>query len=95
MHAGGTPEICVYLEDYPDSSNRVTILDVRTLAEIETRHIPEAILIPYTELRERLDEVPRGKPVYTYCRSDFCSYISYIACSSRTDGTTWHSSREG
>ena len=66
-----------YAEDYPDCRDRVTILDVRTLAEYDAWHIPEAILIPYTELRQRLDEVPRGKPVYTYCRSGFRSYIAY------------------
>ncbi|MFZ2013817.1 MAG: rhodanese-like domain-containing protein, partial [Nocardioides sp.] len=27
--------------------------------------------------RERLGEVPRDKPVYTYCRSGFRSYIAY------------------
>jgi rhodanese-related sulfurtransferase len=35
------------------------------------------VLLPYTELRQRLDEVPRDKPVYTYCRSSFRSYIAY------------------
>ncbi|MGZ6308234.1 MAG: rhodanese-like domain-containing protein [Ktedonobacterales bacterium] len=30
-----------------------------------------------TELRHRLDEVPGDKPVYTYCRSGFRSYIAY------------------
>ena len=66
-----------YPEDYPDCADRVTILDTRTQAEYDAWHIPEAILIPYTELRERLDEVPRDKPVYTYCRSGFRSYIAY------------------
>ena len=66
-----------YPEDYPECADRVTILDTRTQAEYDAWHIPEAILIPYTELRERLDEVPRDKPVYTYCRSGFRSYIAY------------------
>jgi NADPH-dependent 2,4-dienoyl-CoA reductase/sulfur reductase-like enzyme/rhodanese-related sulfurtransferase len=66
-----------YPEDYPDCADRVTILDTRTPAEYEAWHIPEAVLIPYTELRQRLDEVPRDKPVYTYCRSGFRSYIAY------------------
>ena len=35
--------------------------------------------MPYTELRQRLDEVPRDKPVCTYCRSGFRSYIAYEA----------------
>ena len=66
-----------YPEDYPDCRDRVTILDVRTPAEYEAWHIPEAVLLPYTELRHRLDEVPRDKPVYAYCRSGFRSYIAY------------------
>jgi NADPH-dependent 2,4-dienoyl-CoA reductase/sulfur reductase-like enzyme/rhodanese-related sulfurtransferase len=66
-----------YPEEYPDCAGRVTIIDVRTPAEYNLFHIPEAILIPYTELRDRLNEVPRDKPVYTYCRSGFRSYIAY------------------
>ncbi|WP_342660319.1 Coenzyme A disulfide reductase [Rhodococcus ruber] len=66
-----------YPEDYPDCADRVTILDTRTQAEYDAWHIPGAILVPYTELRGRLDEVPRDKPVYTYCRSGFRSYIAY------------------
>jgi NADPH-dependent 2,4-dienoyl-CoA reductase/sulfur reductase-like enzyme/rhodanese-related sulfurtransferase len=65
-----------YPEDYPDCAEQVTILDTRTPAEYDAWHIPEAILMPYTELRQRLDEVPRDKPVYTYCRSGFRSYIA-------------------
>ena len=50
---------------------------MRTPAEYDAWHIPGAVLLPYTELRQRLDEVPRDKPVYTYCRSGFRSYIAY------------------
>jgi rhodanese-related sulfurtransferase len=66
-----------YPEDYPEVADRVTILDVRTPQEYAAWHIPEAVLLPYDELRERLDEVPRDRPVYTYCRSGFRSYIAY------------------
>ena len=68
-----------YPEDYPDCAERVTILDTRTQAEYDAWHVREAVLIPYTELRDRLDEVPRDRPVYTYCRSGFRSYIAYCA----------------
>jgi NADPH-dependent 2,4-dienoyl-CoA reductase/sulfur reductase-like enzyme/rhodanese-related sulfurtransferase len=66
-----------YPEDYPDCADKVTILDTRTQAEYDAWHIPEAVLMPYTEIRQRLDEIPRDKPVYTYCRSGFRSYIAY------------------
>ena len=66
-----------YPDDYPECADKVTILDTRTQAEYDAWHVPEAVLMPYTELRERLDEVPRDKPVYTYCRSGFRSYIAY------------------
>jgi rhodanese-related sulfurtransferase len=66
-----------YPEDYPECTDRVTILDVRSREEFDHWHIPEALHIPHTELRARLDEVPRDRPVYAYCRSGFRSYISY------------------
>ena len=75
-----------YPEDYPDCAGKVTILDVRTREEYGAWHIPGAVLIPFTELRHRLDEVPRDKPVYTYCRSGFRSYIAY--CVLKHNG--WH-----
>jgi rhodanese-related sulfurtransferase len=68
-----------YPEDYPECAGRVTILDTRTQAEYDAWHILEAILMPYTDLRAGLDELPRDKPVYTYCRSGFRSYIAYCA----------------
>jgi NADPH-dependent 2,4-dienoyl-CoA reductase/sulfur reductase-like enzyme/rhodanese-related sulfurtransferase len=73
-----------YPGDYPDCAERVTILDTRTQGEYDAWHVPEAILMPYTELRDRLDEVPRDKPVYTYCRSGFRSYIA--ACALKQNG---------
>jgi NADPH-dependent 2,4-dienoyl-CoA reductase/sulfur reductase-like enzyme/rhodanese-related sulfurtransferase len=72
----GDIDLC-YPEDFPDCADRVTILDTRTQSEYDAWHIPDAVLIPYTELRQRLDEVPPDKPVYTYCRSGFRSYIAY------------------
>ena len=65
-----------YAEDYPDCASVATILDVRTPAEYAHWHIAEAVNIPYTELRDRLGEVPRDRPVYSYCRSGFRSYIA-------------------
>ncbi|NIS33941.1 MAG: rhodanese-like domain-containing protein, partial [Actinobacteria bacterium] len=46
-----------------------TVLDVRGAAEYAAGHVPGALNIAHTRLAERLDEVPRDKPVMTYCRS--------------------------
>lgn len=46
-----------------------TILDVRGAAEYAAGHVPGAMNIAHTRLAEHLDEIPRDKPVMTYCRS--------------------------
>ncbi len=52
------------------------LLDVRTTGEYSRRHIDGFQNIPVDELRERLDEVKRGKPVYVICQSGLRSYIA-------------------
>ena len=66
-------------EDYPGCAGQVTILDVRTPAEYEAWHIPGAVLLPYTELRHRLDEVP-GKSPCTPTAGQVSAATSPIAC---------------
>jgi hydroxyacylglutathione hydrolase len=45
------------------------IIDVRTSAEFADGHLAGALSIPYTRLRERLSEVPRGKKLHVHCGS--------------------------
>lgn len=54
----------------------VTLLDTRTAGEYSRGHIEGFVNIPVDELRERLDEVPQGKPVYVICQSGLRSYIA-------------------
>jgi len=54
----------------------VTLLDARTPTEYAAGHIPGFCNIPVDELRQRLDEVERGKPVYVVCQSGLRSYIA-------------------
>jgi hydroxyacylglutathione hydrolase len=44
-----------------------TVLDVRDAWEHESGHHRDAIHVPFHELPERLDEVPRELPVWVYC----------------------------
>ena len=54
----------------------VTLLDTRTAAEFSRGHIDGFRNIPVDELRDRLDEVEKGKPVYVICQSGLRSYIA-------------------
>ena len=54
----------------------VTLLDTRTVGEYQRGHIEGFYNISVDELRERLDEVDPGKPVYVICQSGLRSYIS-------------------
>ncbi|SHH02738.1 FAD-dependent oxidoreductase [Tepidibacter thalassicus] len=55
------------------------IIDVREKDEYEQGHIIGAKNIPLSELRERLDEIPKDKPVYLHCRSGQRSYNAVLA----------------
>jgi NADPH-dependent 2,4-dienoyl-CoA reductase/sulfur reductase-like enzyme/rhodanese-related sulfurtransferase len=52
------------------------VLDVRNLGEYEAAHIRGALHIPVDELRFRLDEVPRDRPLVVHCRSGFRSHLA-------------------
>ena len=54
----------------------VTLLDTRTPAEYERGHIAGFANIPVDDLRERLQEIPHGRPVYVICQSGLRSYIA-------------------
>lgn len=50
----------------------VVVLDVRPVSEFEQRHLPFARSIPLSELRARLSELPKDKPIVAYCRGPYC-----------------------
>ena len=54
----------------------VTLLDTRTEEEFAQGHIKGFCNIPVDRLRERLGEIPAGKPVYVICQSGLRSYLA-------------------
>ena len=54
----------------------VTLLDTRTAQEYSRGHIDGFQNFPVDELRDRLDEIEQGKPVYLICQSGLRSYIA-------------------
>ena len=54
----------------------VTLLDTRTPMEYSMGHAKGFINIPVDELRERIGELDKSKPVYVICQSGLRSYIA-------------------
>lgn len=50
----------------------VVVIDVRPANEYEQAHLPFARSLPLAELRTRLDELPKDKPIVAYCRGPYC-----------------------
>lgn len=53
-------------------SGEVIVFDVRPGDEYEAGHLPFARSMPLAELKTRLAELPKDKPVIAYCRGPFC-----------------------
>jgi rhodanese-related sulfurtransferase/rubrerythrin len=54
-----------FISTHPNEET--TILDVRQPSEYEKKHIPGAVLIPLSDLSDRLDELNPDKPTLVYC----------------------------
>ena len=48
------------------------VIDVRPSEEYDAGHLPYARSLPLAELKARLAELPRAKPIVAYCRGPFC-----------------------
>lgn len=55
------------------------IVDVREANEYELSHIVGAKNIPLSEIRDRVNEIPKDRPVYLHCRSAQRSYNACVA----------------
>ena len=64
----------VFLED-----NDYLFIDVRTEDEYKSGHIEGALHIPVTEFEERLDEIPKDRPIIVYCNGSSCERSVYAA----------------
>ena len=59
------------------------MLDVRTEGEYRRGHAEGFRNLPLDELRERLGEIPAGRPVYVLCQSGLRSYLACRILSQR------------
>ena len=69
-----------YPADLEKVLDSALVLDVRSRGEFASGHLPGALNVPHTELRDRLDEVRAaadGRPVRVHCASGFRSYLAH------------------
>ncbi|WP_077620683.1 FAD-dependent oxidoreductase [Bacillus sinesaloumensis] len=59
--------------------NHAFIIDAREKGEYKAGHFKNAVNIPLSEFRNRLDEIPSDQPVYIHCRSGQRSYNMVMA----------------
>ncbi len=68
-----------YASEAADALENALVLDVRSAREYATGHLPGALNIAHTELREHLDEVRKaaaGRPIRVHCQSGVRSYLA-------------------
>ena len=56
--------------------SKVTLVDVRTADEFSLGSMKGSINIPLDDIRDRLYEIPRNKPVYLYCGIGLRGYLA-------------------
>lgn len=72
----GDMPIATWREVLELKPENVTLLDVRSKDEFELGHIKDAINIPLDQLRFRLSEISRDKPIYIYCAIGLRGYLA-------------------
>lgn len=65
-----------YAEDFVGLDDNALVVDVRSETEYENWHLPNAINIPHTCIRDELEDIPTDRKIFLYCRTGFRSYLA-------------------
>ena len=69
----------VQVDDWDSGlADQAVLIDVRTAKEYAGGQIPGAVNIPLEELRDRLDEIPRDRPVVVHCQVGMRGYMATL-----------------
>ena len=52
--------------------NEIILIDARPAIEFQSGHLPGAVSFPIETLAGRINELPMGKTMVTYCRGPYC-----------------------
>ena len=61
------------------AEKNVKLVDVRMRADYDIGHIPEAISIPYEELKDKISELSKDDLHIVYCYNNYCHLGSRAA----------------
>lgn len=53
-------------------AGKIVVLDVRPEDEYRAEHLPNALSIPLSQLKNQLDRLPKDQRIVAYCRGPFC-----------------------
>lgn len=53
-------------------AGKIVVLDVRPEDEYRAEHLPNALSIPLSQLKNQLDRLPKDQKIVAYCRGPFC-----------------------
>ncbi len=73
---GEHPQVDVEAVLAEPPARRPLLVDVRTPQEFAAGHLPGAVNLPVDELRSRLGELPRGRPLAVYCQVGQRGYLA-------------------
>jgi rhodanese-related sulfurtransferase/DNA-binding transcriptional ArsR family regulator len=76
-------------------AGEVTVLDVRPEVEYRAGHIPGALSMPVTELKQRLSELPTDREIVAYCRGPYCVMAMEAVALLRKKGFKAHRMEHG
>ena len=76
MLRGDHPQVDIETILASPADERPLLLDVRTPREFAEGHIPDAVNVPIDELRSRLGELPRDRPIAAYCEVGQRGYLA-------------------
>jgi rhodanese-related sulfurtransferase/DNA-binding transcriptional ArsR family regulator len=68
----------------------VLLIDVRPALEYESGHLPGAVSLPVDELRKKLRDLPKDKPIVAYCRGRYCLFADEAVTLLRKHGFEAH-----
>lgn len=67
----------LYWRELQDADlSKVMLVDVRTSEESALSGVPGAVNIPLDDLRERMGEIPKDRPIYLFCEVGLRGYLA-------------------